>query len=199
MLMLWCTDILRPGPSRIARLGRSFTLPVSVPLPQFVGGCVGAAAGIVPFLLLRRLGVDAVSSFMLGVLGTGAVAVGIVSWRPWRGEHVGRVAWVRATAVRRSRRFSCPGSGMAAVHSEELEAEVCSMCGAVVSISDGLCGLHEWRRRIYVGAREVVHPRVGAIHYRSGSVPVAPEESPGHAPDAPQPLGAVDAGGRRGA
>ena len=194
MLMLWCTDILRPPPSRIARLGQNFTLPVSVPLPQFVGGCVGAVMGVLPFLLLRRLGVDPIGSFMFGVLGMGAVAIGVVSWRPWRSEHVGKVVWVRATALRRSKRFACPGSGMAAVHSEELEAEVCSMCGAVVHVSDGLCGLHDWRRRIYVGAREVVHPRVGVIRYRSGSIPVDFEEPAASAPNTPRPPAVAVAG-----
>ena len=194
--MLWCTDILRPPPSRIARLGQNFTLPVSVPVPQFVGGCVGAIVGVIPFLLIKGLGVDPIGAFIFGVLGTAGIAVGVVSWRPWRGENVGKVAWVRVTAIRRTRRFACPGSGMAAVHSEALEAEVCSMCGAVVRISEELCGAHEWRRRIYVGAREVVHPRVGAIHYRSGSIPVGDgdaEDTSTGVPTTPQALSAVGA------
>ena len=195
MLMLWCTDILRPPPSRIARLGQNFTLPVSIPWPQFVGACVGATLGIIPFFLLRRIGIDPIGSFMFGVLATAGIGVGLVSWRPWRGENVGKVAWVRVTAIRKSRRFACPGSGMAAIYSEAIEAEVCAMCGAVVRISDGLCGSHEWRRRIYVGAREVVHPRVGVIRYRSGSVLVdpGPEGNVGATTLTPRPLDVVPA------
>ena len=53
------------------------------------------------------------------VLGGGTAAV-LATAQPWRGEHVHRVAAVRAAAIATTRRLLCPGSAMPTVYSGEV-------------------------------------------------------------------------------
>ena len=175
MLMLSCTDSLRPGLGRIGKLGDNITLPRTVDAYSAIGAVVGAFVGgfvgfLVPFFHK--------ATTVVGVGGVGLlIGVMVVQARPWAGEHIGRVAVVRFRARAGVVTSSCPGSGRLSGYVAETGQHICSRCGFVVEPDEGLSPAHQWRRRLYTGIMPVPHPQTGPIEFCYGSVPVSEPET----------------------
>ena len=182
MLMLSCTKILRPGLPRIGKLGKNIVLPRTVDLASLLGGVGGFLAGLAFGAVVGRpiFGSSAVFGFAMGGVPLGLL---LVRWRPWRGEHIGRVALVRSRAALRTRPTTCPGSGRLPLFDAATARWSCQRCGLLLEPETGLAPRHQWRRRLYVGMQEVAMPETGPVRIVSGSVPVAGVRR-GHLPHA---------------
>ena len=174
MLMLWVTKVFHTGPTRVGRLSKNIVLPRSVPLPVIAAVPVGALLGLICGLLLAPL-LDWLtdSATIIGtlmILG-GALSAALVSFQPWRGEHVHTVAAVRFQALTSAKSLICPGAGMPTVRSEDVGTLVCCECGRVFSSAELFAPTHQWRRRVYVGMQPIPPPATGEVQIISGSVP----------------------------
>ena len=170
MLMLWVTKVFNPGAPRIGRLTRNLVLPRTVALPDLVGAAVGGIGGMVAGLMLGpMLGMDPITSAGLGLGVGGLLVVTLVKAQPWQGEHVHRVAAVRAMAFASAKTLMCPGSGLPATYSDSLATLVCGECGLAHSSADKITPRHEWRRRVYLGIMPIPPPMTGEIVVVPGS------------------------------
>ena len=185
--MLWVTKVFHPGAPRVGKLSKNITLPRSVPLPVVfavpVGGALGAVGGIALDPVLGLVWPRARVIMISATIGAGLATL-LVSVQPWRGEHVHRVAAVRAMAFASARLLMCPGSGLPAAYSEEAGTLVCSECGRVFGDANVFTPQHQWRRRVYLGMKPIPVPTTGEVHMTAGSTPKQPMLDP--------PLGYVD-------
>ena len=172
MIMLCCTKALRPGLPRIGKLSDNFILPRTVHVPSLIGAVVGAMAfGFGSVVMLTPI-------MGSGTAGVGGIAVGVVvgivlvQWRPWSGEHIGRVALVRMFAATSTVSAVCPGSGRLARYNVASGQHLCARCGLVVEPRDELVPRHKWRRRLYVGIAPVAEPLTGPVQFVPGSIDV---------------------------
>ena len=182
MLMLWVTKVFHTGPARVGRLSKHIVLPRTVPLPVVMATPAGFAVGLAGgFLLIGLLGLEGSAATRTGMLsaigGAGAAAL-LVTAQPWRGEHVHRVAAVRAMALASQRTLICPGSAMPTLRSDETGTLVCCECGRVFGASAEFAPEHQWRRRVYLGMKPIPHPITGDVQIVSGSLPVAVKHDP---------------------
>ena len=186
VLMLWTTKVFHAGPPRVSRLTKNIVLPRSIPLPAFVATPVGVALGYAVFGVLKGLlgwlpfagsaDLEALKQLFV-VLGGGTAAV-LATAQPWRGEHVHRVAAVRAAAIATTRRLLCPGSAMPTVYSGEVGTLTCCECRRVFTDAQLFAPQHEWSRRVYLGMRPIPHPTTGEVHVVSGSIPARVGSNP---------------------
>ena len=181
MLMLWVTKVFHTGPPRVGRLSKNIVLPRSIPLPVFGAVPLGAllglavAAPLIP-LLGRFMPTARIVAFAMMLGGTAGVL--LVTFQPWRGEHIHRVAAVRASAFASAKVLVCPGSGMPTAHSDDVGTLVCCECGSVFGSSELFAPQHQWRRRVYVGMKPIPPPTTGEVWVVSGSVPLRPPRGP---------------------
>lgn len=179
MLMLWTTKVFHAGPPRVSRLTKNIVLPRSIPLPAFVATPVGVALGYMAFGALKSLfdwlpfmsfvSLDTFQQLFI-VLG-GATGAVLATAQPWRGEHVHRVAAVRAAAISTTKKLLCPGSAMPTVYSDEAGTLICCECRQIFTDAHLFAPQHEWSRRVYLGMKPIPHPTTGEVHIISGSVP----------------------------
>lgn len=103
-VMLVVTDLLSPGPLKIARLTKDFTLPRLVPVATLVAVVIGAIVGIVFALILRGIGILPSSFEYLGFLLVvgGFLGYTVVSLR-LEGQTVWEWAKIRFSATAKSR------------------------------------------------------------------------------------------------
>lgn len=101
-VMIAATDIMRPPPTRIGKIGGNITLPRTVPLKAAVAALVGALVGLFFAFPIAGIGLNAL--IWGGIVG-GAAGVVAVTWSPLRGESLLR--WlglnVRAAAASKVR------------------------------------------------------------------------------------------------
>ena len=170
-MMLCATKVLRPGLGRIGTLGSHIVLPRTVDLSSLLGATAGSIFGILvgAFIVLRV--VDSPAAILgCGMVG-GFVGMWLVQWQPWRGENVGRVALVRAVAFRGRSKTVCPGTWSLPFFSEATGETLCPRCNLlVVANKDGLVDAHRWKRRVFIGLREVPSPPTGPIRFVQSSV-----------------------------
>jgi hypothetical protein len=103
-VMLAATTMLRPPPTRIAKLGDNLVLPRSVSLKSLAGGSVGFLLGLIIYFLFFVPTVGFSFEIMLIVLaGITASGVGIVNWSPLKGENWSTWATLRVGAASRGR------------------------------------------------------------------------------------------------
>jgi len=103
-VMLAATTMLRPPPTRIAKLGDNFVLPRSVPLKSLVGGIVGFFIGLVVYFLFFVFFLGFTLEIMLIVIGGfTAGGVSIVNWSPLKGENWATWASLRVGAASKGR------------------------------------------------------------------------------------------------
>ena len=171
MMMLCCTKVLRPGLPRLGKLGNNIVLPRTVDLASLLGGMGGFFVGLPVGLLIARPLFGG-----MGVLGAGMIGIvlglGAVQWKPWKGEHLGRVAITRGVAAIRTRPAVCPGSSRLPIFDEVTGRHACATCGLMLELEDGLSPQHQWRRRFFVGVQEVAMPQTGPMVFVAGSVPI---------------------------
>lgn len=174
MLMMWVTKVFNPGAPRIGQITRNFVLPRSVAVPDLLGGILGGLIGIGVGVALDPLLLDdVITSVILGAGCGGTVGVMLVNLRPWQGEHIHRVAAVRAMALSTARTLICPGSGLPARHSGDLGTLACPECGRGHSSTEPITPRHEWRRRVYLGMMPIPPPIIGEVEITPGSSPTA--------------------------
>lgn len=172
MLMMWVTKVFHPGPPRIGRLTSNIVLPRSVPLPSLAAGAVGGGGGLIVGLVAGSvLPMSSLTTALLGMVGGGFVCNLLVTAKPWQGEHLHRVAAVRAAAFASTKSMVCPGSGLPSVYADDVGTLVCSECGRAHSSSELITPNHHWRRRAYLGVMPIPHPVLGEVEIVSGSVP----------------------------
>ena len=103
-VMLAATTMLRPPPTRIAKLGDNFVLPRSVPLKSLIGGIVGFFIGLVVYFLFFVFFLGFTLEIMLFVIGGfTAGGVSIVNWSPLKGENWATWASLRVGTASRGR------------------------------------------------------------------------------------------------
>ena len=103
-VMIAATTMLRPPPTRIAKLGDNFVLPRSVPLKSLVGGLVGFFLGLIVYFLFFVLFLGFSLEIMLIVIGGfTAGGVSIVNWSPLKGENWATWASLRVGSASRGR------------------------------------------------------------------------------------------------
>lgn len=93
--MLAATNMLRPPPARIGKIGRNITLPRSVAVKDVVGGAVGIVVlsiFVLPFF-------PDFTGLLVSVAGGGALGVLAVTWSPIKGESLWK--WVTLQAETR--------------------------------------------------------------------------------------------------
>lgn len=88
--MLAATNMLRPPPARIGKIGRDFTLPRSVPVKNLVGAIVGAVGSLFLTAVTGSLQIMLFGLFLGG--GAGVLAV---TWSPMKGESL--LKWLSLT------------------------------------------------------------------------------------------------------
>ena len=103
-VMLAATTMLRPPPTRIAKLGDNFVLPRSIPLKSLIGGLVGFVIGLVVYFLFFVVFLGFSLEIMLIVIG-GFTAAGasLVNWSPLKGENWTTWASLRVGTASRGR------------------------------------------------------------------------------------------------
>ena len=169
---MWTTKVFNPGPPRIGRLSKNIVLPRSVPLPALLAGAGGALLGLLLGLLVSVI--PFIDVGLAGGVGTGlgaALGVGLVTIQPWEGEYINRIVSVRLMAYISSKRLACPGSGMPAVHDEDIGSLACPYCGRAHSSYEQITPEHVWRRRVYLGMQPIPHPPTGEVRIVPGSLP----------------------------
>ena len=172
--MLDCTKAMRPGLPRIGTIGEHFTLPRPVHMPTAIGAVAGGVFGLVGALLFGRYLIDTATA-IIGMSFVGGVGgIMLVQWRPWKGEHAGRVLLVQAAARRGTAKAVCGGSARLPVDDRASGQYLCAQCGLAVDPEDGLTPRHDWQARFYEGIRPVPEPLTGPVHYFLGSVPARP-------------------------
>ena len=172
MLMLSCTDVLRPGLGRVGQLTENFILPRTVSVLSAIGGAVGGIVGALLGATVLAPVVDG-SSTVVGAAFMGMMlGVWMINWRPWKGEHAGRVVWVRTRSLLGRSTRLCPGSSRLAHYNQASAQDICTRCSLVVDLKDGLVPSHEWKRRLYDGIMPIPMPQTGVIRFTFGSVPV---------------------------
>ena len=179
MIMLCCTKALRPGLPRIGKLGDNFVLPRTIHVPSLLGAFVGAMIFGVGSLAMLAPALGAATAGMGGTAVGVLMGIMIVQWRPWSGEHIGRVAIVRMFALTSTVSAVCPGSGRLARYDIDSGQNLCSRCGLVVEPRDELTPSHKWRRRLYVGIAPVGEPITGPVRFVPGSTEVPAVEQRG--------------------
>jgi hypothetical protein len=105
--MLAATDVLKPPPARIAKLGAGITLPRTVPIRSVTAAVVGAVLSL-PF------GVVAASFFgiqwvVFFILIFAVAAVTLMEWEPQKGETLLRILGVRIRSRARQQKVSVDG------------------------------------------------------------------------------------------
>ena len=171
MLMLSCTKVLRPGLPRLGKIGDNFVLPRTIHLPSLFGGMGGGLIGLMVGLLIVGPLVGGMTT-AFGVACIGALAgIWLVSWQPWKGENIGRVAIVRARAITGSVKTVCAGSARLPDYDSAGGQFICKQCALVVELEDDLVPMHDWKRRLYTGIMEVQMPQTGVKRIVPGSVP----------------------------
>lgn len=179
MLMLWTTKVFHAGSPRVSRLTKNIVLPRSVPLPVFIATPVGVALGYMAFGALRSLlgwlpfmgSTNLETLQQLFVVAGGALGAILATAQPWRGEHIHRVAAVRAAAIATTKKLLCPGSAMPTIYSDEVGTLICGECSQIFTDAHLFAPQHEWSRRVYLGMKPIPHPTTGEVHIISGSVP----------------------------
>lgn len=102
-IMLCATSVLKPGPTRIGRIGNHITLPRTVALPQLVAGIGGGLlGGILGMLVLGGVQPVLMSAAFMGLLG-----VVLVTYQPMRGESLLR--WIGLEVMSRRNRIEIDG------------------------------------------------------------------------------------------
>lgn len=96
-LMLAATSVLKPGPTRIAKIGGNVTLPRTVPVMSLVAGVVGAS--IVVLLATFTIGVGMRSVILGGAFGA-CVGVFFVTYSPMKGESMSKWLGLQVAARR---------------------------------------------------------------------------------------------------
>ena len=169
MLMLSCTDVLRPGLGRIGQLTDNFVLPRSIDITSAIGGGIGGVVGAIfgATILSKILG----GSSVMGAAFAG-VMVGIwaIKWEPWKGEHAGRVALVRTRSFIGRSKTLCPGSGRLSDYDKPSAQDTCKRCSLIIELEDDLVPSHEWKRQLYDGVMPIPMPQTGVIRFASGSI-----------------------------
>lgn len=156
-VMLAVTDLLRPPPTRVAKIG-PMVLPRSITMKSAVAGLVGAIVGLIPAFVILGVGANAV--IWGGMLGATAGAV-VVNWSPLRGESFSR--WI--------------GLNVAAYRSDKVEVN-----GREVNLYIGVARIHRsaaGRVRLEPGAVSVP---AGSVDDRGVPVAVKSPPLPAHAP-----------------
>ena len=172
MLMMWTTPIFSPGPARVGRIGKHFVLPRSVPVNVLVAGFICGILGLMVGLLFAKI-FWFLSTFTVVVVTmmSGATAGGfLVTFKPWKGEGINRVAMVRTQALMSTRSLVCPGSGLPAKYHDDIGTLACPQCGRAHNARDQITPQHQWRRRVYLGVAPIPHPVTGEIDVIAGSV-----------------------------
>ena len=172
------------GSPRVSRLTKNVVLPRSIPLPVFIAAPVGLMLGFIGFKTLQSvLGWLGFAGSDLSLFQNVFIAVGgglatlLVAAEPWRGEHVHRVAAVRAAAIATTKKLLCPGSALPTVYSDEAGTLICVECSRIFTNEHLLAPQHDWSRRVYLGMKPIPHPITGEVHFISGSVPTHHPES----------------------
>ena len=170
MLMLSCTDVLRPGLGRIGQLTDNIVLPRTINITSAIGGGIGGVIGaIIGAMILAKI--IGGSSVVLGSAFAGVMAgIWIVGWEPWKGEHAGRVAWVRTRSIMGRSKTLCPGSSRLAHYDKPSAQYTCPRCSLIIDLEDDLVPSHEWKRQLYDGIMPIPMPQTGVIRFTSGSV-----------------------------
>lgn len=83
-VMLSCTTLLRPGPSRVGSLGANITLPRTVKTSSLIAGGIGGVAGLLLFAPFAAL--FGLNALIVGAAVGGFAGIGLTSWSPLRGE-----------------------------------------------------------------------------------------------------------------
>lgn len=179
MFMMWTTKIFNPGPPRIGRISKNIVLPRSVPLPALLAGGGGAIVGLFGGLIVGAFPFLDTSIAAASGAGIGAaLGIALVTAQPWEGEYINRVVSVRLMAYVSSKRLACPGSGMPAVHDEDIGSLACPYCGRSHSAYEQITPEHLWRRRMYNGMKPIPHPLTGEVQIIPGSILVADSTAP---------------------
>lgn len=97
-LMLDVTRVLRPPETRIGRIGKTITLPRTIPISQLVGGAVGALFG----LLVGAIVLGTVQGMMQGAAVGAMLGLGAVTWSPLQGESL--LTWIGLEVLSYQRR-----------------------------------------------------------------------------------------------
>jgi hypothetical protein len=104
-LMIAATKILKPGPTRIARIAPGITLPRTIPITTlFVAGGF-AIVGLVLTALIPLT--RTATSMMLGTLFFGAAGVMVTTYSPMKGESMTR--WLGLSVTSRRQRVELNG------------------------------------------------------------------------------------------
>lgn len=103
-VMLAATTMLRPPPTRIAKLGDNFVLPRSIPLKSLVGGAAGLLLGVIIYFLFFVVFIGFSLEMMLIVVGgCAAGGIAIVNWSPLKGENWATWASLKVGSASRGR------------------------------------------------------------------------------------------------
>ncbi len=149
-VMLAATTMLRPPPTRIAKLGENFVLPRSVSLKSLVGGVAGLFSGVVVYFLffVPFLGFS-LEIMLIVIAGLTAGGVAIVNWSPLKGENWSTWATLRVGAASR---------GKVLIDGEEVRAYI-----GIAPLPYSAAG----RLRVLAGAEEVLP---GSVDERGSSL-----------------------------
>lgn len=88
--MVCATGVMKPGPTRIGRIGRNFTLPRTIPIATLFSTGIGAAIGA--FLAVT---IGSASNIPLGLVFGGGLGWLVVSYSPLRNESL--LKWFELT------------------------------------------------------------------------------------------------------
>lgn len=103
-VMLAATQVMRPGRTRIGKLGGNVTLPRTVPLVSLITGAVGFLLGAVFGLALAG---GSITGLMYGGTFGAAGGVFVVTYSPMKGESM--LTWFGLTVTSRRRQVKVDG------------------------------------------------------------------------------------------
>src|SRR4051812_44795594 len=103
-VMLAATQVMRPGRTRIGKIGGNLTLPRTVSLISLIAGGIGALVGAVFGL---GFGGGSMTGLMYGAGFGGAAGVFIVTFEPLKGESM--LTWLGLAVNTRRRQVKVDG------------------------------------------------------------------------------------------
>lgn len=94
-VMLVATNMMRPPPTRIGKIGKDFVLPRTIPVLSLIGGVIGSIFGLMIGLLFGSF-----QGILMGILFGAALGVGAVTLSPIKGESLGKWLGLSAASMR---------------------------------------------------------------------------------------------------
>ena len=169
--MMWTTPIFQPGPARVGKIGNNFVLPRSVPVNVLVAAPICATLGLIVGLLFVKVFSFLPTFYVAGfaTMTGGTAGAFLVTFKPWKGESINRVAMVRTQALMSTKSLVCPGSGLPAKYHDDIGTLACPQCGRAHNARDQITPKHQWRRRVYLGIAPIPHPVTGEVDIIAGS------------------------------